>query len=163
MDEKISRFLTAKNFVRLIGIFVTASMLLVSGILFWIPASQKARCTQNVTATVTGFHIHDGDSGETYAPVFEYTYNDMKYRSSSNVYANPPEFEEGETAEICINPNDPYDVYVPTDKTMFIVAGVIFAWAVVVFVFLELIFPAMLKIKPKEQLVSYTEDKSDNF
>lgn len=163
MEEKLRRFLTVKNFVRIIGAFVAGLLMLVGIVIFMIPASQKAKCTEKVTATVTGFHIHDGDSGETYAPVFEYTYNGEKYRSSSYVYARPPEFEEGETAEICIDPDEPHDVYVPTDNTMYIVAVMLFAWAAVVFVMLVVVFPALLKIKPKEEIVSYTENESDNF
>lgn len=161
MNEKLERFLTVKNFVRIIGVFIAGLLALVGIVLFMIPASQKAKCTEKVTATVTGFAVHDGDSGETYAPIFEYTYNGMEYRSSSKVYARPSEFEEGEITEICIDPDSPHDVYVPTEKTMYIVSVVLFVWAAIVFVMLVFVFPAMLKIKPKEELVSYTENPNE--
>lgn len=162
MDGK-GFFITMKAIIRIIGIFITAVMLLISGVFFQISASQKARCTQKVTAKVVGFSTHYDEGADTYAPIFEYTYNGGEYRSSNRFYSSSPKFVEGEITEIYIDPENPYDVYVGNEKVMYIAAGVILAWAVVIFVMLVLVFPAMMKLVPKEELVRYTENESDNF
>ena len=52
-----------------------------------------------------------------YTPVFEYDYNGKTYTFKSDLSTNPPRYSVGEKVQIMINPDNPSEVYVPSDST----------------------------------------------
>lgn len=94
----------------------------------------KKQCTEKIEAIVAenintgseGRSAGDDDSGDSYAPVFEYVYNDQKYRVKSNISSYPPAFDEGEEVAIYVDPDDPMHIYVPSYKAKLILGWVFF-------------------------------------
>lgn len=82
-------------------------------------------CTEKVMAVVNeNRFVEREDSSPTYVPIFEYTFNGVRYLTKSNTSSDPPEFEEGQEVEIFVDPDDPAHIYVPDDKTLFFLIGI---------------------------------------
>ncbi|MBQ9898463.1 MAG: DUF3592 domain-containing protein [Ruminococcus sp.] len=84
---------------------------------------KKARCTYEVTATVTENSLerstdNDGNTSRSYHPVYEYTYNGETFVIKSSSGSNPPVFEVGEEVTAYVNPLKPQEIYVPADNTV---------------------------------------------
>jgi len=69
---------------------------------------------------------HRKKTSTGYAPVYSYKYEGTEYTLKSSTSTNPPLFDVGETVEIYINPDNPKEIFVPRDKTEYIV-GMIFS------------------------------------
>lgn len=83
----------------------------------------KKKCTESVTATVIELKEHrskdteDGTVSVTYAPVFEYVYEDFVYSVVSSMSSNPPQFSVDQSVIIYVDPDDPMRIYVPGDSS----------------------------------------------
>ncbi len=85
----------------------------------------QKRCTDEVTAEIVeNIAIksrtktkHGHRTVTTYKPVFNFNYNGQNYRVESNSSHKPALFEVGEKTEIKINPSDPSEMYIPSDKS----------------------------------------------
>ncbi len=126
-----------------IGFIFTFVALIVIVIGAWVNTNNKElekRCTDTVTASVvenirekTRTRTKHGHRTVTkYRPVFNFTYNGQNYRVESSSSRKPALFDVNEKTEIKVNPSDPYEIYVPADKTygksglICIAAGVLF-------------------------------------
>ena len=90
------------------------------------------RCTEKVRAVCIGLHSKRGSGRHhnmVHAPIWQYMLGGHAYTQTESVYCNPPEFHEGEGAEILVNPNDPMDITrgKSSGKTAVTMAGVIVA------------------------------------
>lgn len=162
MSEKAKNetFFTPVRTVRFVAVFILVMCTLMSLGAIAANAAHKARCTEKIEAVVIGYVTSKGDSGETYAPLFSYSYGGTEYRSAGNVYTNPPSHEKGETAKIFIDPDNPHKIYVPSGKLTYIMVAVFMGVGLIEFVVFFFIAPIFLR--PKEILVSY-EDGSNRM
>lgn len=94
----------------------------------WVGMNSKQlqkRCTDTVTAEIVeNIEVksrtrtkHGHRTVTTYKPVFNFNYNGQNYRVESNSSYRPALFDVGEHTEIKINPSDPSETYIPTDKS----------------------------------------------
>ena len=84
-------------------------------------AHQSKICTEPVHAVVIELERHRSSSkggGSTYAPVFAFEYQGEEYEVVSRLSSNPPEYRKNQEVDMFINPEDPYDIYVPDSKSM---------------------------------------------
>lgn len=85
----------------------------------------QERCTDTVTAEIVENITvksrtktkHGHRTTITYRPVFEFDYKGENYRVESSVSHSPALFDVGEQTEIKINPSDPSETYIPSDKS----------------------------------------------
>lgn len=88
--------------------------------------ADKKKCTEAVTATVVELRERRSTDPEdhtvriSYAPVYEYVYEDFVYSVVSSMSANPPQFSVGESVELYLDPDDPMSIYVPGDSSTFV-------------------------------------------
>lgn len=94
----------------------------------WVNVNTKQlqkRCTDTVTAEIVeNIEVksrtktkHGHRTVTTYKPVFNFSYNGQNYRVESNSSHKPALFDVGEKTEIRINPSDPSEMYIPSDKS----------------------------------------------
>jgi len=99
------------------SVFVIVALTLYLG-----DKKRENRCTEKLTAVVCENRPRKSsdDGSVTYQAVFEYVYNDHKYITGSNTSSSPAEFSVGEEVELYIDPDDPTKIYVPSEKTSFV-------------------------------------------
>lgn len=105
-----------------------------------------------VTATVSNLYpvsSSDGD-GYTYKAEFEYSYKGLIYRKNDSSSSNPPTYSIGESVEIFVNPNDPYDILVNGFMGFWFFPMIIF------FIGLVLFSIGVAKFKNKNETVGYS-------
>lgn len=153
---KKETFFTPVRTVRFSAVIILVICTLMSLGAIASNASHKAQCTEKVEAVVIGYVTSEGDSGETYAPLFSYSYGGTDFRSADNVYTNPPSHKKGETAQIFIDPDNPHKIYVPSGHLTYILVAVFMGVGLIEFVVFFFIAPIFLR--PKEILVSYVDD-----
>ncbi len=81
-----------------------------------IQKKAKKVCTEPVNAVVCDMARSSSSNGTTYAPVYEFEYNGMKYRIKSNTYSNPMPLQVGESVQIFVEPGNPDRIYSPHEK-----------------------------------------------
>ena len=120
-----------KVFGSIILVIFGIGLFFLSGYMTNRDAKVKERCTQQVTATVTGFEHSETDNknsntkSEAVTPVFEYEYNGESYTSRAGSYSSSYKdiFTVGSKYNIFIDPNDPVEIYsddiAASDATMF--------------------------------------------
>ena len=102
----------------------------------------KSRCSERVTAKVVDYHSKESHSSEdkietVYAPVYEYFYNDRKYRVKDPAYSDKKDYAVDSEITLRIDPDKPDRIYSPggrtnTKKT----AGVMIVGAIVAVLFI---------------------------
>lgn len=152
---KQGTFFTPVRTVRISAVIILVICTLMSLGAIAKNAANKARCTEKVEAVVIGYVTSEGDSGETYAPLFSYSYGGTNFRSADNVYTNPPSYKKGETVQIFIDPDNPHRIYVSSEKVTYIMVAVFMGVGLIEFVVFFFIAPIFLR--PKEILVSYVD------
>lgn len=103
-------------------------------------AAVRARCTQQVQATVVSFERSESDKSDSsknaVTPVFEYEYNGQSYTSKTGSYSSTykDKFTVGQQYFVYVDPNDPQEFYSEdmgaSDATMYKImkwGGVAFA------------------------------------
>ncbi len=96
----------------------------------------RGKCTSRVTARVTRIleeeHVDsDPDTGTTistvYIPVFQFRLPDGSLMEGGNgVGRSRCKYQIGEQVEICYNPDNPEQIFVPRDNLTIILAGAAF-------------------------------------
>lgn len=91
-------------------------VLLITGIfLITMPRMNRnrmlKRCTSVVKARCAGRYTRHTSKGKMYAPVWEYVFNNVSYRSSESVYTNLGKPKVDDESEIYVNPDDPEEIY----------------------------------------------------
>lgn len=126
LDDPMGRVQARKGRYGLwIGLLLASSLFVIIPVLVLLAnRSYAERCTERVTAIVAENRRVNRDK-VTYRPVFEYSYQGRKYLTASNTSSNPPAFEVGEKVELYLDPDDPAKIYVPGDKTIYIVCGIL--------------------------------------
>lgn len=121
----------ARFFGPIIFAFVGIGMFFLSSFMTKQDANARARCTEAVQATVTGFersengNTDSNKSSNAVTPVFEYEYNGQSYTSMVGSYSSTykDKFAVGQNYTVYIDPNDPQEIYSEdigaSDATMF--------------------------------------------
>ena len=74
------------------------------------------RCTEKVRAVCVGLIKKKGASAShhvphyVYAPIWQYMIGGHAYTQTEEAYCSPPEFKEGDGADLMVNPVDPMDI-----------------------------------------------------
>jgi hypothetical protein len=114
----------------LLVIFGSIGILLLSiaGFLYWRDY-QHTKHSISVVGTVIKLNY---ESNAT-APVVQYKWNGVDRIYSSNVFSSPSAFEIGETVEMLVNVNDPYEVVINqlTERYLF---AIVFGFIGAIFV-----------------------------
>ena len=105
---------------------------------------QKQKCSYSVTAYVVKVRSRIQNRKHLKAPVYQYVYNGVTYRQSSNLYTSGREFphNESESVTLLIDPENPDDFYeIGREKytiTFFTIFGIFWTlmslFAIVVFI-----------------------------
>ena len=83
-------------------------------------AKQREKCTQTVLAVLVDYkkvvhHNEDGGDSESYYAIYNYTYNDVSYRTTSDLQyvfpLNNRQIETGFECKLLVNPNNPMEIY----------------------------------------------------
>lgn len=117
-----------KGNLKIVGFIFAFVAVIVIIIGAWVNVNTKQlqkRCTDTVTAeivenirTESRTHTKHGyRTVTTYKPVFNFSYNGQNYRVESNSSHKPALFDVSEKTEIRINPSDPSEMYIPSDKS----------------------------------------------
>ena len=87
---------------------------------------KKRRCVEAVRAVCIGNRqkLGSGHRNMVYAPIWQYTLGGRAYTHYEDVYTNPPEFTEGQGADIMVNPNDPQDIMRKSTPLRWICTGI---------------------------------------
>ena len=109
----------ARFFGPLIFAVVGIGMFFLSSFMAKQDANARARCTDEVQATVTGFErseddVRDGNkSSNAVTPVFEYEYNGQTYQSITGSYSSTykDKFAVGQKYTVFVDPSDPQEIY----------------------------------------------------
>lgn len=116
----ISKNILTKVFIVLFVLSFLPSLLVLA-----LGNKANKNCTEKVRAVVTDFKEWDGEDGEhsgAVAPVFTYIYNGVTYVSSSESYNSKRKYQEGDEAEILVDPESPEKLADTKDKTSLSVA-----------------------------------------
>lgn len=81
-----------------------------------IQKKAKKVCTEPVNAVVCDMAKSSSSNGTTFAPVYEFEYNGIKYKIKSNTYSNPMPLQVGESVQIFVEPGNPDRIYSPHEK-----------------------------------------------
>ena len=78
----------------------------------------KKVCTELVEGFVLDFKSERADSSDpnsslVYAPVFSYTYEGREYTYSGSSYSDKGKLNRGQDVHVYVDPDDPYNIYVP--------------------------------------------------
>ena len=80
---------------------------------------KQSRCTQSVLARIVDVKVStSSDSGDWYAPVFEFCFSGMMYRKAPNVYTDKKPVI-GTELKLLINPYNP-NIFIDPERNMYI-------------------------------------------
>ncbi len=121
MMNMIPYLMLALFFVIGLGIFIY-------GILG--PVMLRKKCTQTIMGKVIKLQERYNDGSKTYCPTFEIYYRSEMKEICNKIYTNYYVPQVGESVELCINPDNPDQFYIPSqNKSMggfLIIFGLVF-------------------------------------
>ena len=109
----------ARFFGPLIFAVVGVGMFFLSSFMAKQDANARARCTDEVKATVVGYERSENSSTDSnkssnaVTPVFEYEYNGQSYTSRTGSYSSTykDKFAVGQAYTVFVDPDDPQEMY----------------------------------------------------
>jgi hypothetical protein len=94
----------------------------------------------SITGTVVDFDSYFYDDGqEQHTPIVSYTIEGKEYSYKGTMYSNLPDYNEGDSIPLIVNPDDPESVYINTFYERWFVIAILGSIAVV-FIILMIVF-----------------------
>lgn len=161
-----------KIILTLIFTIVSIIMIAVGIITLRVKKVSQNKCTEKVSAKVVDLTTRSSSSrrngrhhyNTTYAPVFEYYYDNQKYVIQSSISSDPPEYTIGQTVELKINPNNPKKFYDPNSKTLSMIGYIFIGVGILmmaVFIVVMIIINRLVKNKSynETEVTDYNENQ----
>lgn len=156
---------------RTVKIFVSIFLIMFFSIFFFVGTfvsniQKKAKkvCTEPVNAVVCDMARSSSSNGTTYAPVYEFEYNGMKYRIKSNTYSNPMPLQVGESVQIFVEPGNPDRIYSPHEKATTMVGRFFqIAGGIGILIPLIIMIVTLAKSGRKKTTFNHSSNMSDEF
>ena len=114
MSDKLNFIFVFSGFWFMFGlIFLTLGIFLSDA-----NDKKKKKCTAKTNGIVSDIYVStEGVRSTGLFPIFKYTVNSLTYVERYTHSSFPSRFAVGQEVEICYNPENPHEFYIPGDKS----------------------------------------------